>query len=166
MQFAYVKVTDPNTGLPKNVLIAWCGEGVPERTKGYFTSHLATVSKFLHVRNSTLPTCPRIDKFTNAKRCFRGTMSRLQLGQMVTFPPQASFKEWQTPRVPNTQPNPRHLWSRPRPLRPALDPRSPASQSSPPPDLVGLPQPQPLAPSRLLPPPKWMMMAGVPMPHP
>ncbi|KAJ5489564.1 hypothetical protein N7539_004454 [Penicillium diatomitis] len=48
VQFAYVKVTDPNTGLPKNVLIAWCGDGVPERTKGYFTSHLATVSKFLH----------------------------------------------------------------------------------------------------------------------
>jgi len=50
VQFAYVKVTDPNTGLPKNVLIGWCGEGVPERTKGYFTSHLASVSKFLHVR--------------------------------------------------------------------------------------------------------------------
>ena len=50
VQFAYVKVKDPNTELPKNVLIAWCGEGVPERTKGYFTSHLATVSKFLHVR--------------------------------------------------------------------------------------------------------------------
>ncbi|KAJ5159228.1 Dynamin [Penicillium coprophilum] len=48
VQFAYVKVTDSNTGLPKNVLIGWCGEGVPERTKGYFTSHLATVSKFLH----------------------------------------------------------------------------------------------------------------------
>ncbi|PWY63695.1 actin binding protein [Aspergillus heteromorphus CBS 117.55] len=48
IQFAYVKVTDPNTGLPKNVLIAWCGEGVPERTKGYFTSHLSAVSKFLH----------------------------------------------------------------------------------------------------------------------
>lgn len=52
VQFAYVKVTDPNTGLPKNVLIAWCGEGVPERTKGYFTSHLASVSKFLHVRKT------------------------------------------------------------------------------------------------------------------
>ncbi|OJJ53285.1 hypothetical protein ASPSYDRAFT_50789 [Aspergillus sydowii CBS 593.65] len=48
IQFAFVKVTDVNTGLPKNVLIAWCGEGVPERTKGYFTSHLSTVSKFLH----------------------------------------------------------------------------------------------------------------------
>ncbi|GIJ90806.1 hypothetical protein Asppvi_009769 [Aspergillus pseudoviridinutans] len=47
IQFAFVKVTDPNTGLPKNVLIGWCGEGVPERTKGYFTSHLSAVSKFL-----------------------------------------------------------------------------------------------------------------------
>ena len=51
VQFAFVKVIDPNTGLPKNVLIAWCGEGVPERTKGSFTSHLAAVSKFLHVRS-------------------------------------------------------------------------------------------------------------------
>lgn len=30
------------------MLIAWCGGGVPERTKGYFTSHLAAVSKILH----------------------------------------------------------------------------------------------------------------------
>lgn len=49
VQFAFVKVNDPNTTLPKYVLIAWCGEGVPERTKGYFTSHLAAVSKTLHV---------------------------------------------------------------------------------------------------------------------
>ena len=48
IQFAFVKVKDPNTSLPKSVLIAWCGEGVPERTKGYFTSHLNTVSKVLH----------------------------------------------------------------------------------------------------------------------
>jgi hypothetical protein len=48
IQFAFVKVTDPNTTLPKYVLVAWCGEGVPERTKGYFTSHLAAVSKVLH----------------------------------------------------------------------------------------------------------------------
>lgn len=48
IQFAFVKVKDPNTALPKSVLIAWCGEGVPERTKGYFTSHLNAVSKLLH----------------------------------------------------------------------------------------------------------------------
>ena len=49
VQFAFVKVKDANTMLPKLILIGWCGEGVPERTKGYFTSHLATVSKVLHV---------------------------------------------------------------------------------------------------------------------
>lgn len=48
IQYAFVKVKDPNTGLPKNVLIAWCGGGVPERTKGYFTSHTAAVAKVLH----------------------------------------------------------------------------------------------------------------------
>ncbi|KAK1072434.1 actin binding protein, partial [Friedmanniomyces endolithicus] len=47
IQFAFVKVKDPNTTLPKSVLVAWCGEGVPERTKGYFTSHLNAVSKVL-----------------------------------------------------------------------------------------------------------------------
>ncbi|KAH8676185.1 hypothetical protein BX600DRAFT_196461 [Xylariales sp. PMI_506] len=48
IQFAFVKIKDPNTGLPKYALIAWCGGGVPERTKGYFTSHLNAVSKVLH----------------------------------------------------------------------------------------------------------------------
>ncbi|KAM3458462.1 hypothetical protein MY5147_002894 [Beauveria neobassiana] len=48
VQFGFVKVKDPNSGLPKHVLIAWCGGGVPERTKGYFTSHLNAASKVLH----------------------------------------------------------------------------------------------------------------------
>ncbi|RDA90911.1 hypothetical protein CP533_4441 [Ophiocordyceps camponoti-saundersi (nom. inval.)] len=48
IQYAFVKVKDPNTALPKCVLIAWCGGGVPERTKGYFTSHTAAVAKVLH----------------------------------------------------------------------------------------------------------------------
>lgn len=48
IQFAFVRVLDPNSALPKNVLVAWCGGGVPERTKGYFTSHLNAVSKILH----------------------------------------------------------------------------------------------------------------------
>ncbi|KAE9991869.1 hypothetical protein EG327_010747 [Venturia inaequalis] len=48
IQFAFLKIKDPNTTLPKNVLISWCGEGVPERTKGYFNSHRTSVSKILH----------------------------------------------------------------------------------------------------------------------
>lgn len=52
IQFAFLKVKDSNTTLPKFILIAWCGEGVPEQTKGYFTSHIAAVSKVLHVCNA------------------------------------------------------------------------------------------------------------------
>ncbi|KAF8250497.1 hypothetical protein K440DRAFT_640065 [Wilcoxina mikolae CBS 423.85] len=48
VQFAFVKVKDPNSGLPKFALICWCGEGVPERVKGYFTGHLNAVTKVLH----------------------------------------------------------------------------------------------------------------------
>ncbi|KAI5808181.1 hypothetical protein DFH27DRAFT_544764 [Peziza echinospora] len=48
VQFAFVKVTDTNTGLAKFVLIGWCGEGVPERVKGYFNGHMAAISKVLH----------------------------------------------------------------------------------------------------------------------
>ncbi|KAI9750744.1 MAG: hypothetical protein M1815_001602 [Lichina confinis] len=60
IQFSYVKVKDPNSGLPKNVLIAWCGEGVPERTKGYFTSHFAAVEKVL--RGSHVQITARSDR--------------------------------------------------------------------------------------------------------
>ncbi|KAK9366812.1 hypothetical protein V1509DRAFT_628589 [Lipomyces kononenkoae] len=48
IQYAFVRVTDPNTQLPKFVLIGWCGEGVPERAKGYFTSHFNSVSRLFH----------------------------------------------------------------------------------------------------------------------
>ncbi|KAG0743023.1 hypothetical protein G6F23_006353 [Rhizopus arrhizus] len=46
IQFAYAKVRDPNTELPKFVFIAWCGSGVPELRKAFFNSQLVEVSKF------------------------------------------------------------------------------------------------------------------------
>ncbi|CAG8629815.1 7597_t:CDS:10, partial [Ambispora leptoticha] len=59
IQFAFVRVKDPNTELPKFVLIGWvkyhvphvrlsrCGDGVPETKKGLFNSHFNEVSNFL-----------------------------------------------------------------------------------------------------------------------
>ncbi|KAF9288354.1 hypothetical protein BGZ68_000396 [Mortierella alpina] len=47
VQFAFARVLDPNSKLNKFVLIAWCGDGVPESKKGLFNSHLADVSLFL-----------------------------------------------------------------------------------------------------------------------
>ncbi|KAG9295998.1 hypothetical protein G9A89_011850 [Geosiphon pyriformis] len=47
IQYAFVRVKDPNTGLPKFILIGWCGEGVPEAKKGLFNSHFNEVANFL-----------------------------------------------------------------------------------------------------------------------
>ncbi|CAG8488273.1 1876_t:CDS:10 [Funneliformis caledonium] len=45
IQYAFVRVIDPNTELPKFVLIGWVR--VPEIKKGLFNSHFNEVSKFL-----------------------------------------------------------------------------------------------------------------------
>ncbi|KAK3843474.1 MAG: hypothetical protein J3R72DRAFT_440908 [Linnemannia gamsii] len=47
IQYAFVRIIDPNTELNKFILIAWCGDGVPESKKGLFNSHLVDVSNFL-----------------------------------------------------------------------------------------------------------------------
>ncbi|KAG1050913.1 hypothetical protein G6F42_028988 [Rhizopus arrhizus] len=49
VQFAYAKVIDPNTELPKFVFVGWCGSGVPELRKAFFNSQLSDVSKFFKV---------------------------------------------------------------------------------------------------------------------
>ncbi|KAI8074771.1 hypothetical protein BC940DRAFT_289052 [Gongronella butleri] len=46
VQYAYARVIDPNTQLPKYVFVGWCGTGVPESRKGFFNSHMNDVSKF------------------------------------------------------------------------------------------------------------------------
>ena len=154
VQFAYVKVTDPNTGLPKNVLIAWCGEGVPERTKGYFTSHLASVSKFLHVSLHPTILCPSHTDLVD----IRDITSKLPPVPMEISPPRASFKESPTLQAPNTR------LSRRPPLPPPHlhlppDPRWPVSPFSRLLGRVGLPHPlASLARSPL--PSTQMMMAG------
>ncbi|KAI9229440.1 MAG: hypothetical protein DHS80DRAFT_29782 [Piptocephalis tieghemiana] len=60
IQYAFVRVLDPNSKLNKLILIAWCGSGVPISRKGYFASHLDAVSHFLsgyhlkiHARSET-----------------------------------------------------------------------------------------------------------------
>ncbi|KAF8507300.1 hypothetical protein BU17DRAFT_57574 [Hysterangium stoloniferum] len=47
IQYAFVRVEDPNTQLPKFVQINWCGDGVPETKKGLFHNHSSAVSRYL-----------------------------------------------------------------------------------------------------------------------
>lgn len=46
IQYGFVRVNFDH--LPKFVLVGWVGEGVPERSKGYFNAHYSTVSKYFH----------------------------------------------------------------------------------------------------------------------
>ncbi|XP_005091126.1 drebrin-like protein B [Aplysia californica] len=55
MMYAYCRVTDPNTSLPKYVLIHWTGESVPENLKLKYTSHLRDVQAFLRGIHITVP---------------------------------------------------------------------------------------------------------------
>lgn len=48
VQYGFARVIDPNNNLPKFVLVGWAGEGIPERVKGYFNGHFATISKYFH----------------------------------------------------------------------------------------------------------------------
>ncbi|OCB86325.1 hypothetical protein A7U60_g6639 [Sanghuangporus baumii] len=47
IQYAFVRVKDSNTELPKFVQINWCGDGVPESKKGLFHTHSSAVARFL-----------------------------------------------------------------------------------------------------------------------
>ncbi|XP_028391539.1 drebrin-like protein A [Dendronephthya gigantea] len=46
MLYAGLKVIDPNTNLPKYVLINWVGEGVPSSRKGTCANHVRDVERF------------------------------------------------------------------------------------------------------------------------
>ncbi|KAJ1971111.1 actin binding protein, partial [Dimargaris verticillata] len=53
IQYAFVRIQDSNTRLPKFAFISWCGSGVPVAKKGLFGSHLndvATYFKGYHVQ--------------------------------------------------------------------------------------------------------------------
>ncbi|KAI1277976.1 Drebrin-like protein [Halotydeus destructor] len=46
IQYAFCRVQDPNTDLPKFVLINWIGEGAPLARKGVCANHIADVANF------------------------------------------------------------------------------------------------------------------------
>ncbi|TPX43830.1 hypothetical protein SeLEV6574_g04842 [Synchytrium endobioticum] len=46
IQYAFARVIEPISGLPKILLISWCGEGVPVYRKGLFNSHVSDFQRF------------------------------------------------------------------------------------------------------------------------
>lgn len=49
IQYAYCRVTDPNTNLPKYVLVNWQGDGAPDTWKGRCASHVKQIAALLRV---------------------------------------------------------------------------------------------------------------------
>ncbi|CAL8276198.1 unnamed protein product [Merluccius merluccius] len=47
VMYAFCCVKDPNSGLPKYVLINWTGEGVKDSRKGVYANHVSSMANFL-----------------------------------------------------------------------------------------------------------------------
>ncbi|XP_061762708.1 drebrin-like b isoform X3 [Nerophis ophidion] len=47
IMYAFCRVQDPNSGLPKYVLINWTGEGVNDSRKGLCANHVSSMANFL-----------------------------------------------------------------------------------------------------------------------
>ncbi|NXN16622.1 DBNL protein, partial [Indicator maculatus] len=54
VMYAFCRVKDPNSGLPKYVLINWTGEGVNDARKGACANHVSTVANFLKGAHVTI----------------------------------------------------------------------------------------------------------------
>ncbi|XP_054613312.1 drebrin-like protein B isoform X2 [Dunckerocampus dactyliophorus] len=54
VMYAFCRVQDPNSGLPKYVLINWTGEGVKDSRKGMCANHLTSVANFLKGAHVTI----------------------------------------------------------------------------------------------------------------
>uniref|UniRef100_K7FTF5 Drebrin like n=1 Tax=Pelodiscus sinensis TaxID=13735 RepID=K7FTF5_PELSI len=52
VMYAFCRVKDPNSGLPKFVLINWTGEGVNDVRKGACANHVSTIANFLKVQHA------------------------------------------------------------------------------------------------------------------
>ncbi|KAI6058949.1 Drebrin-like protein [Aix galericulata] len=54
VMYAFCRVKDPNSGLPKYVLVNWTGEGVNDVRKGACANHVSTVAGFLKGAHVTI----------------------------------------------------------------------------------------------------------------
>ncbi|NXA56827.1 DBNL protein, partial [Nothocercus julius] len=54
VMYAFCRVMDPNSGLPKYVLVNWTGEGVNDVRKGACANHVSTVASFLKGAHVTI----------------------------------------------------------------------------------------------------------------
>ncbi|XP_008832276.1 drebrin-like protein isoform X2 [Nannospalax galili] len=89
VMYAFCRVKDPNSGLPKFVLINWTGEGVNDVRKGACANHVSTMANFLKGAHVTInaraeedvePECimEKVAKASGANYSFHRESSRFQ----------------------------------------------------------------------------------------
>nr|XP_027794206.1 drebrin-like protein isoform X3 [Marmota flaviventris] len=89
VMYAFCRVKDPNSGLPKFVLINWTGEGVNDVRKGACANHVSTMANFLKGAHVTInaraeedvePECimQKVAKASGANYSFHRESSRFQ----------------------------------------------------------------------------------------
>ncbi|XP_062399724.1 drebrin-like b isoform X2 [Sardina pilchardus] len=54
VMYGFCRVQDPNSGLPKYVLINWTGEGVKDARKGICANHVSSIANFLKGAHVTI----------------------------------------------------------------------------------------------------------------
>ncbi|XP_014386032.1 PREDICTED: drebrin-like protein isoform X2 [Myotis brandtii] len=89
VMYAFCRVKDPNSGLPKFVLINWTGEGVNDVRKGVCANHVSTMASFLKGAHVTInaraeedvePECimQKVARASGANYTFHRESSRFQ----------------------------------------------------------------------------------------
>lgn len=89
VMYAFCRVKDPNSGLPKFVLINWTGEGVNDARKGVCANHVSTMASFLKGAHVTInaraeedvePECimQKVARASGANYTFHRESSRFQ----------------------------------------------------------------------------------------
>ncbi|KAG0294569.1 hypothetical protein BGZ96_000917 [Linnemannia gamsii] len=113
IQYAFARIIDPNTELNKFILIAWCGDGVPESKKGLFNSHLADVSNFLkgyhlqiNARCEADVTPAQILKRVNEGSGSKYSIHKETYEQERIRPLQSAYKRTEIPDIASMQRNP------------------------------------------------------------
>ncbi|KFH65254.1 hypothetical protein MVEG_08735 [Podila verticillata NRRL 6337] len=121
IQYAFVRIIDPNSQLNKFILIAWCGDGVPESKKGLFNSHLADVSQFLkgyhlqiNARSEFDVTPAQIMKRVNEGSGSKYSIHKETYEQERIRPLQSAYKKTEIPDIAALQRNPTKPESAPK----------------------------------------------------
>ncbi|TXT13465.1 hypothetical protein VHUM_00832 [Vanrija humicola] len=159
IQYAFARVKDPSRSLDRSVLIAWCGEGVPESRKGLFHTNLSQVqSKFLKGAHLVIQARSDLDVTPEhiAKRIQESSGSKYSSGSAVPVANRAPAAA--KPAVPSFRPSQglggsQGVVSDGVPSAAAPPPASsfsrptPAASAPPPPPAATRPTPAPPAPA-------------------